>query len=54
MNMKAKNRQWSADYSSPQVQVLTISPEAVLCQSDKVDVTGQTGVNWSVGEDAEW
>ena len=55
MNMKTKNRQWSADYSSPQVQVLTISPEAVLCSSGvKDNLTGNTGSNWYEGEDAEW
>lgn len=41
-------------YDSPQVKIVEILPETVLCQSDKEIITGQTGSNWYVGEDAEW
>lgn len=54
MAMETKNRQGGAGYCSPQVQILGILPETVLCQSDKEMITGQTGSNWYVGEDAEW
>ena len=54
MNMETKNRQGGAGYCSPQVQILGILPEMVLCQSDKASLTIDTGVHWSVGEDAEW
>lgn len=43
------------DYSSPQAEVLRIESETVLCSSVVTDeVTGQTGANWLVGDDAEW
>ena len=54
MNMETKIRQRGADYRSPQVQILGILPETVLCQSAKDEVTGLTGANWFVGDDAEW
>ena len=41
-------------YESPQTQVLAIEPESVLCQSGKDEITGNTGANWWVGDDAEW
>ena len=44
----------SIEYSTPQVQVLGIVPETILCQSTKDSITGQTGASWSVGEDVEW
>ena len=49
-----KNQFGGGNYISPQVQVLEIVPETVLCQSNKSFVTFDTGVTWSVGEDAEW
>ena len=54
MDMETKNRQGGAGYCSPQVQILGILPETVLCQSQKGEVTGSTGANWFVGDDAEW
>ena len=41
-------------YESPQTHVLSIEPESVLCQSGKDSITGNTGVFWYEGEDAEW
>jgi hypothetical protein len=49
-----KNQLGSKNYSSPQAQILKIVPETVLCQSKKDEVTGLTGANWYVGDDAEW
>ena len=49
-----KNQSGSKSYSSPQVQILKIVPETVLCQSQKDEVTGLSGANWFVGDDAEW
>ena len=54
MDMETKNRQGGAGYRSPQVQILGILPETVLCQSQKDVVTGSSGANWFVGDDAEW
>ena len=51
-----KNNQMKTEkiYESPQTQVLAIEPESVLCQSGKDEITGNTGVYWWTGEDAEW
>ena len=56
MDMETKNRQGGVDYRSPQVQILGILPETVLCVSgtQEKSVTLSTGVDWSVGEDAAW
>ena len=51
-----KNNQMKREkiYQSPQTQVLAIESESVLCQSGKDEITGNTGVYWWTGEDAEW
>lgn len=55
MNMETKIYKGGAGYCSPQVQILEVLSETVLCQSPETDqVTGQTGSDWCVGEDAEW
>lgn len=43
-------------YDSPQVKIVEILPETVLCVSgtQEKSVTLSTGVDWSVGEDAAW
>ena len=42
-------------YTSPKVEILGISSETVLCQSGMDEVTLNTGVTWSVSNDAaEW
>lgn len=38
------------NYIPPQVQVLGILPESVLCES----IETETGSDWSEGPDAEW
>ena len=50
-NIQKKNER---NYESPQTQVLAIETESVLCQSGKESITGNTGVFWEEGEDAEW
>ena len=52
--MKTKQVKNERVYESPQTQVLAIETGSVLCQSGKESVTGNTGVFWWEGEDAEW
>ena len=52
--MKTKQVKNERVYESPQTQVLAIEPGSVLCQSGMDEVTLNTGVTWSVGDDAEW
>lgn len=52
-----KNKQFKefGGYKSPKAQILGIEPESVLCSSGEMDeVTGNTGADWWVGDDAEW
>ena len=51
-NIQKKNERI---YESPQIQILKVESESVLCSSVVTDeVEGQTGANWWVGDDAQW
>ena len=53
--MKTKQVKNERVYESPQTQILKVESESVLCSSVVTDeVTGLTGANWWVGDDAEW
>lgn len=53
--METKFNHMEVEYSSPKIEVLGILPEAVLCQSDKDEVTLNTGSSWGEDPDAaEW
>ena len=52
--MKTKQVKNERVYESPQTQVLAIKTGSVLCQSGKGSITGNTGVFWEEGDDAEW
>lgn len=52
--MKTKQVKNERVYESPQTQVLAIKTGSVLCQSGKDSITGNTGVFWCEGDDAEW
>ena len=52
--MKNKELNKIEIYESPDAQILIMVSESVLCSSVQSSVTGDTGVFWTTGEDAEW
>ena len=51
------SKKGGAVYRAPQMTFLEVEPAQVLCGSGEIGqdtVTGNTGVSWGMGEDAEW